>query len=132
MQNARLTKARRLVTSFAVLAIAVVGTIALVGTMVPRSSVGQTSTLVPPDNSLQLPQECNGAKPCWLNRRGVGNQTATQEYYKNIGPGRETLDKFKATNGFAPGVSGDVQAIYFNEGDLRFGRDMHCRQNGPK
>lgn len=35
-----------------------------------------------------------------------------------------TFGDFKATNGFPAGES---TAVYFNNGDLRLGRDMHCR-----
>jgi hypothetical protein len=43
---------------------------------------------------------------------------------------RDTLPNWKKQNGFsvdgAP-VPGEAKAIYFNNGDLKFGRDMHCR-----
>jgi hypothetical protein len=42
-----------------------------------------------------------------------------------------TFKGWKATFGFGPDptspASGEVQATYYNNGDLRFGRDMHCR-----
>jgi hypothetical protein len=43
---------------------------------------------------------------------------------------RETLPKWKAQNGFSTDgtpVPNEAKAIYFNNGDLKFGRDMHCR-----
>jgi len=43
---------------------------------------------------------------------------------------RDTLDRWKTANGFNPNgdlASGEAMAIYFNNGDLKFGRDMHCR-----
>jgi hypothetical protein len=52
-------------------------------------------------------------------------------YYAGIGfPNPDSLDEFRSRNGFNSG--GDVQAVYFNEGDLRLGREMHCKQNGPR
>ena len=126
-------KARRLVILFGIVAIVVYGW------TTPRLSGGQIIN----GHTLQLPDACNGFNlnlvKCWLRRPVSGSATATDGYYRNIraitGSGstlvRDTLDQFKARNGFAPSV-GDVRAIYFNEGDLRLGRDMHCRQNGLK
>jgi hypothetical protein len=34
---------------------------------------------------------------------------------------------WKQQNGFLPTPTGEATAIYFNNGDLKFGRDMHCR-----
>ncbi len=141
-------EARRLVILFGIV------TIAVFGWMAPRLSGRQIIRLVRPDNSLQLPQQCSNLnlvnQDCWL-RRAVNiaatdadgrarSARATDAYYRGIGaitgpetmPVKDTFDSFKTRNGFAPGVAGDVQAIYFNEGDLRLGREMHCRQNGPR
>lgn len=41
----------------------------------------------------------------------------------DVGGSRDTLDHWKSANDF-PGS--DASAIYFNNGDLKFGRDMHC------
>lgn len=41
----------------------------------------------------------------------------------DMGGSRDTLDHWKSANEF-PGP--DASAIYFNNGDLKFGRDMHC------
>ncbi|HEX3759789.1 MAG TPA: hypothetical protein VHW23_13840 [Kofleriaceae bacterium] len=41
----------------------------------------------------------------------------------DVGGSRDTLDHWKMANDF-PGT--DASAIYFNNGDLKFGRDMHC------
>jgi hypothetical protein len=51
----------------------------------------------------------------------VAYQNAT-----NAGPGgnRATFTDWLAANGFS---TGEPQAIYFNNGDLKFGRNMHCR-----
>ncbi len=48
----------------------------------------------------------------------------------NAGGSRETLNKWKAVNGFQTNgtlAAGEATATYFNNGDLKFGRDMHCR-----
>lgn len=47
------------------------------------------------------------------------------------GAQRNTLNGWKQANGFhidGSLVLGEATAIYFNNGDLKFGRDMHCRQ----
>ena len=56
---------------------------------------------------------------------------------------RDNLNDWKKTNGFtisgtpAPGQQcaapnpGEACGIYFNNGDLKFGRDMHCRVTNP-
>jgi hypothetical protein len=46
------------------------------------------------------------------------------------GGSRDTLDHWKGANGFNSNgtpASGEASALYFNNGDLKFGRDMHCR-----
>jgi len=45
----------------------------------------------------------------------------------NADPGgsRDTLPHWFTANGFP--ATGEAKAIYFNNGDLKFGRDMHCR-----
>jgi len=82
----------------------------------------------------------------WLSRKGgVWDGTnpipaATQiaeanEYYDAIGAtgntnpadDNDTLTKWKGHNGFP---TGEVAAYYFNNADLGFGREMHCRQTG--
>jgi hypothetical protein len=48
----------------------------------------------------------------------------------NPGGTRDTLDHWKGANGFHTDgtlASGEATAIYFNNGDLKLGRDMHCR-----
>jgi hypothetical protein len=49
-------------------------------------------------------------------------QTATDA---NPGGTRDTLPHWLSVNGFTG--SGESTAIYFNNGDLKFGRNMHCR-----
>ena len=64
---------------------------------------------------------------------------ATTNYYNQVDPpsSRQTLGGFKTLHGFGAGgpacaglASGETCAIYANSGDLGFGREMHCRQNG--
>ena len=77
-------------------------------------------------------------------------QQATQA---GSGGNRATLDLWKSANGFPPATgfalnatqtagqqgqycsanaaAGEVCALYFNNGDLKFGRDMHCRVTNP-
>jgi hypothetical protein len=72
-------------------------------------------------------------------QRNTNNHTQAVAYYQAIGvidpndptkPGpKATLPLWKAANGFIAGAS-DVTATYFNEGDLRFGREMHCISRG--
>ena len=48
-----------------------------------------------------------------------------------LGGNRNTLNNWKIVNGFNTNgalATGEATAIYFNNGDLKFGRDMHCRQ----
>jgi hypothetical protein len=72
-------------------------------------------------------------------------ETETKDYWKTVGAldssdnptaQRGTFSAWKSTNGFNddPSVrsSGEIRAIYFNDGDLQFGRDMHCRTIGNK
>ncbi|MEZ4402263.1 MAG: hypothetical protein R3B06_19720 [Kofleriaceae bacterium] len=47
---------------------------------------------------------------------------STQHYYASIGA-PATLTAFKASYGFP---AGEVRAVYYNQGDLGIGRDMHC------
>lgn len=61
-----------------------------------------------------------------ITDNSVDYQTATDA---NPGGSRDTLDHWKSANGF-PG-SGEASAIFFNNGDLKFGRDMHCRVTNP-
>lgn len=137
MRNSCLSDTKRLVILFAIVAIAAYGWTD------PRVFGRQIFTIVTPDNALQLPTQCSGlnltTQDCWLRRPIAGNSGATNAYYRGIGAitglgptlVKDTLDTFKTRNGFGQSGGGDVQAIYFNEGDLRLGRDMHCKQNGP-
>jgi hypothetical protein len=72
----------------------------------------------------------------WLSKKANSAAEADQ-YYREIGaitPGangaerREVLDDFKSRNGFNANDGAEIAATYFNEADLQFGRDMHCRR----
>src|SRR5215471_1465525 len=80
----------------------------------------------PPSPPRQPP---NHAVP-WLSKK-ANNNTDADQYYRGIGaitaqPGggerRETLTDYKVRNGFNANDGGEVEATYFNEADLRFGR----------
>ena len=68
----------------------------------------------------------------------------TQTYWQTVGAldatnsptsTRGTFGTWKQTNGLGQGAlgansPGEVEAIYYNNGDLQLGRDMHCLQTG--
>jgi hypothetical protein len=98
-----------------------------------RGIVGNKFILasIPPTGTSALPS--HGAK--WLSLKNTacdstpaGCKDETAAYYQAIGAtnGKETLDKFKAANGF---IQGDTSAIYYNAHDLGLGREMHCRRS---
>ncbi|TLY26320.1 MAG: hypothetical protein E6K63_12775 [Nitrospirae bacterium] len=94
---------------------------------------------------FQMPVPCEGRQSCWLSRRGTGSLSETFSYFSNFGAARcsdeyylscqrefhDTLDAFKSRNGFGAGQP-EVRATYFNNIDLRIGRDMHCLRNGDR
>ncbi|HBY98078.1 MAG TPA: hypothetical protein DEP84_29735 [Chloroflexi bacterium] len=63
----------------------------------------------------------------WLSRPGISNNTEATEYYTTIGAPL-TLNQWKATYGFSG--ANETAALYYNAGDLGFGREMHCRKQG--
>jgi hypothetical protein len=68
----------------------------------------------------------------WLSFKGTGNPGDAQLYYDALdllpgSPVSDTLDAWKAHFGFP---ANETVAIYYNAGDLGFGREMHCRRNG--
>lgn len=63
----------------------------------------------------------------WLSRPGLSDNTEATEYYTTLGA-PATLSQWKTTYGFTD--SNDIDAIYYNAGDLGFGREMHCRKSG--
>jgi hypothetical protein len=82
------------------------------------------------DPTLLMEGACNSEQSC---------ETEAVNYYKAIGAldasGKPTqtgtFKGFKAVNGFGADpnspTNGEVRAIYYNNADLGFGRDMHCR-----
>ena len=65
----------------------------------------------------------------FLDFRLVNDETYANNYYKAIdepGVDRSTLDAWKKVNGFDTGD--DASAVYFNNGDLGFGRSMHMKK----
>src|SRR5258707_7158536 len=60
----------------------------------------------------------------WLSRHGLVDNTETDLYYNTISAPANFTD-WLAAYGFP---ANDVQARYYNAGDLGFGRAMHCRQ----
>jgi hypothetical protein len=92
--------------------------------------LGTIITLVSTETS---PIDANFASIRYLSRRGgklvappmrSPNEQAvlSTNYYNSIGA-PQTLDLFKTTYGFA-GV--EINAVYYNAGDLGVARDMHC------
>jgi hypothetical protein len=57
----------------------------------------------------------------------ITDNSVTYQASTNANPGgnRNTFTGWLAQNGFPD--ANDAHAIYFNNGDLKFGRDMHCR-----
>ena len=76
----------------------------------------------------------------YLGMPPLGSDALTTAYYTTLGAiggtARDTFTHWKATNGFndSPAVptAGEANAMYYNNGDLQFGRDMHCRQDAAK
>jgi hypothetical protein len=64
------------------------------------------------------------ARPRFLDRKGAITEEQTALYYAAIGA-PTTLAAFRTRYGFF--VGDDVAASYYNEGDLRVGREMHCK-----
>jgi hypothetical protein len=65
--------------------------------------------------------------PPSITDNSAAYQNATQAA---TGLPRNTLNGWKTLNGFNINgalTTGEVQTTYFNDGDLKFGRDMHCR-----
>ena len=63
----------------------------------------------------------------YLARRKNPPSLTGDAYYASIGA-PDSIADFKAQYGFNGGS--ETSAIYFNDGDLGFGRDMHCRKSG--
>jgi hypothetical protein len=95
------------------------------------------------DNDQVNFSHCNGpiqvfnntippSRPYFLSFVSGGSITDHSANYQiatdaQTGGSRDTLVHWKQANGFLPTPTGEATAIYFNNGDLKFGRDMHCR-----
>jgi hypothetical protein len=101
--------------------------------------------LLPADTTFPVPPPYNGCKPAVIfnntsipptthhfliegtipdNSDNYKHQTTTGIYAAFWG--RDTLVGWLTTNGFGDGAT-ETHAVYFNDGDLKFGRSMHCR-----
>lgn len=71
--------------------------------------------------------------PTFLVPAGTPDRSEAYRRATDALPGqpKATLPGWKAANGFPPaGLAGDeAHGVYFNDGDLKFGRDMHCRKD---
>ena len=80
--------------------------------------------------------------PCDITTSGCDSETT--EYYKSVDAldssgnptaSRGQFNAWKTTNHMSTDpvhpAAGEVEAIFYNNGDLQFGRDMHCKQTGP-
>ncbi len=70
----------------------------------------------------------NGTEFLEFRTIGLSSPTDTQPYYQAVDPNnrRATLSAWKQLNGFGPDdTQDDASAVYFNAGDLQFGRSMH-------
>lgn len=79
--------------------------------------VSTTNTPVLPGNPAAF--NFNG----FLGRKGKITETETGEYYDET-EAPATLSEFRTRYGF-PG--NEITATYYNDGDLGFGREMHCK-----
>src|SRR3990172_12652787 len=61
----------------------------------------------------------------YLSRKGVGSLAEAGEYYTAIAA-PATFAQWYAQ--FFPDTNNTADAIYYNAGDLGFGREMHCRE----
>lgn len=79
--------------------------------------VSTTNTPVLPGSPVAF--NANG----FLGRTGFVSPAETDQYYATI-DAPETLSEFRTRYGF-PG--NEITATYYNDGDLGFGREMHCK-----
>jgi hypothetical protein len=79
-----------------------------------------------PESTVIALAESRRAPRTWtylVENAAPGSLEETREYYATI-DAPATLDAFLQRYGF-PGD--ETQALYYNRGDLKIGRDMHCR-----
>lgn len=85
-----------------------------------------------PPEPVPTVKACNGATTCFLTRKGIGSVQEAQAYYSTIDPNsiKTTFADWSTQNGFSSLLLAEsAQAVYFNNGDLQIGRDMHCRRS---
>ena len=87
------------------------------------SSDGSVATLVDSD-----PLPSPGVD--FLSRKATATLAEAEDYLLEVGAGpggnRESFAQWKSINGFPS--ADEFSAVYFNEGDLGSGREMHCRE----
>lgn len=84
------------------------------------------SSTPPPPGQQQLRVPSHASR--FLTRRESNSDP--RAYYRNINATGDTLTKFRQRNGF--NAVPEVNAVYFNGGDLNLGRGMHCVQNNDR
>lgn len=75
-------------------------------------------------SSRLLPSDFGGIP--YLSKKGWVDPLETSLYYQTI-HAPTTLADFKRSFGFGAAGSDEASAIYYNDGDLGIGREMHCR-----
>jgi Big-like domain-containing protein len=100
------------------------------GTGIPPVTTTTCTTLTLTPTNLGFSGAVGGASTRFLSRKGDLGPDATEAYYAQIDPltKRGNLIDFFSANGFAADGSGGTRAYYINNGDLGFGRDMHCKR----
>jgi hypothetical protein len=69
------------------------------------------------------PAPGDGFRPNYLSRKGFIDATQTTSYYNAVNA-PQTLTDFRRRFGFD--TQAEVDAVYYNLGDLGIGREMHC------
>jgi hypothetical protein len=67
-----------------------------------------------------------GTPPAYLSRKGTSSDAETTQYYGATGADA-TLADFKTHYGFGAAGSDEISTVYYNDGDLGLGREMHCK-----
>jgi hypothetical protein len=85
---------------------------------------------LPTESKTQCQNDLNDEAKAYY--RAIGIYEATSSNSAPVGTAaRGTFKVWKETLGFSPDpntlTAGETRATYFNNGDLQFGRDMHCR-----
>ncbi len=93
----------------------------------PSNAEAPIATVSGPDSFLLFPNpqvQADGTKQ-------TDTASYTQAYYAAIDPtnARDTLAKFKATNGFDSGTGEQITVVFGDQKDLGYGRRMNARRN---